>query len=181
MTARPEPVRTRLPDERQSITHKFDVGGHEGYLIVGLYENGQPGELFIKIAKEGSTIGGLMDTIGILVSLALQYGVPLEHLCRKLKDVSFEPSGLTFNKDIPQAKSIVDYIFRWLELWFLTRYNKPDPLTAGKTPAAETTAQKANLNTSPSESSGDTCPDCGWLMIFQEGCMLCRACGYTKC
>ena len=108
------PKRSKLPDERKAVTHKFDIQGHEGYLTVGLFEDGTPGELFVTMAKEGSTISGLMDSFAIMVSLALQYGVPLEALVGKFSHVRFEPSGYTSNPEIPIAKSIVDYIFRWL-------------------------------------------------------------------
>ena len=104
------------------MTHKFDVAGHEGYITVGLYEDGQPGEVFIRIAKEGSTIGGLMDTIATLVSVSLQYGVPVESLVRKFEHVRFEPSGMTRNPEIPMAKSLVDYIFRWMAMEFVPGY-----------------------------------------------------------
>jgi ribonucleoside-diphosphate reductase alpha chain len=114
-----KPYRRRLPAERQAITHKFDIAGHEGYITVGLYEDGQPGEIFLKMAKEGSTISGLMDTFATTVSVALQYGVPLHDLVFKFAHVRFEPSGFTSNPEIPIAKSIVDYIFRWLGSRFL--------------------------------------------------------------
>jgi ribonucleoside-diphosphate reductase alpha chain len=116
------PLRRRLPDTRNAITHKFDISGHEGYITVGLYEDGQPGEVFITMSKEGSTIGGLMDTIATLVSVALQYGVPVDSLVRKFEHVRFEPSGMTRSQDIPFAKSPVDYIFRWLAMEFLDGY-----------------------------------------------------------
>jgi ribonucleoside-diphosphate reductase alpha chain len=116
------PLRRRLPDTRVAKTHKFDVAGHEGYITVGLYDDGQPGEVFIRIAKEGSTIGGLMDTIATLVSVSLQYGVPVESLVRKFEHVRFEPSGMTRNPEIPFAKSLVDYIFRWLAMEFVPGY-----------------------------------------------------------
>ncbi|MEA2711687.1 MAG: ribonucleoside-diphosphate reductase alpha chain [Phycisphaerales bacterium] len=116
------PLRRRLPDTRHATTHKFDVAGHEGYITVGLYEDGQPGEIFIRMAKEGSTIGGLMDTIATLVSVSLQYGVPVESLVRKFEHVRFEPSGMTRNSEIPFAKSLVDYIFRWLAMEFVPGY-----------------------------------------------------------
>ncbi len=118
--APPKAVRHRLPDERLSITHKFKVGGHEGYLTVGLYKNGMPGELFITMAKEGSTVSGLMDSFACAVSIALQHGVPLKLLCEKFAHTRFEPSGWSNNPDIGYAKSIMDYIFRWLQLRFLT-------------------------------------------------------------
>ncbi|WP_437185537.1 vitamin B12-dependent ribonucleotide reductase [Planctomicrobium sp. SH668] len=117
-------VRRRLPDTRHSLTHKFSVGGHEGYLTVGLFEDGHPGELFITMAKEGSTIGGLMDVIGTETSLALQYGVPLDAMVKKFSHARFEPSGWTTNPDIPVAKSLVDYIFRWLGITFIDGYRE---------------------------------------------------------
>ncbi len=118
--APPRAIRHRLPDERLSVTHKFNIGGHEGYITVGLYKNGTPGELFITMAKEGSTVSGLMDSFACSVSLALQHGVPLKLLCEKFAHTRFEPSGWSHNPDIGYAKSIMDYIFRWLQLRFLT-------------------------------------------------------------
>jgi ribonucleoside-diphosphate reductase alpha chain len=118
------PRRRKLPDERQSITHKFDIGGHEGYITVGLYEDGQPGELFLTMAKEGSTISGFADAFAQAISYALQYGVPLQDLVDKFSHVRFEPSGMTRNPEIRFAKSIVDYIFRWLAAKFLTEEAK---------------------------------------------------------
>jgi ribonucleoside-diphosphate reductase alpha chain len=119
-----KPLRRRLTDTRQALTHKFDIAGHEGYLTVGLFEDGQPGELFITMAKEGSTIGGLMDTVGTLTSMALQYGVPLETLLRKFAHQRFEPSGFTKNPEIRNASSIIDYVFRWLALQFIPGYRE---------------------------------------------------------
>ena len=110
--------RKRLPNTRKSITHKFNINGYEGYIIVGLYEDGKPGELFVEIAKEGSTIGGLCDGIGILTSMCLQYGVSLEVLSRKFRGSCFEPAGGTINSEIPLASSILDYIFTWMEKQF---------------------------------------------------------------
>ncbi|HEV2331010.1 MAG TPA: vitamin B12-dependent ribonucleotide reductase [Verrucomicrobiae bacterium] len=118
------PIRRRLSETRPAITHKFDIAGHEGYLTVGLYDDGQPGELFITMAKEGSTIGGLMDTIGTLTSMSLQYGVPLETLLRKFAHQRFEPSGFTKNPEIRNASSIIDYVFRWLALQFIPGYRE---------------------------------------------------------
>lgn len=118
------PQRIRLPQTRRSITHKFDVAGHEGYLTVGLYEDGTPGELFITMAKEGSTVGGLMDAFGTCISMALQYGVPMETLVDKFSHARFEPSGMTSNRDIPIAKSLIDYIARWLGMTFLPGYRE---------------------------------------------------------
>ena len=111
----------KLPDERQAITHKFDVGGHEGYIIVGLYPDGSVGEIFITMAKEGSTISGLMDSFATMTSLALQHGVPLNFLVDKFTHTRFEPSGFTKNPEIPMTKSIMDYIFKWLATKFLDR------------------------------------------------------------
>jgi ribonucleoside-diphosphate reductase alpha chain len=135
------PFRRRLPDTRHSITHKFSVQGHEGYLTVGLYEDGQPGELFITMAKEGSTVGGLMDVIGTCTSMALQYGVPLITLVDKFRHARFEPSGMTSNRDIPFAKSLIDYIFCWLGCQFIPGY--ADKNTPNRTAAAP----KDNKNT----------------------------------
>lgn len=120
----PAPFRRHLPATRRSLTHKFSVGGHEGYITVGLFEDGKPGELFITMAKEGSTIGGLMDTIGTLTSLSLQYGVPVEAMVNKFAHMRFEPSGWTGNPDIPNAKSVPDYIFRWLGMEFVPGYRE---------------------------------------------------------
>ncbi len=114
-----QPRRRRLPDERRAITHKFAIGGHEGYLTVGLYDDGQPGEIFITMSKEGSVISGLMDSFATAVSIALQYGVPLRTLVNKFVHMRFEPSGFTAHPSIKIAKSIVDYVFRWLALKFL--------------------------------------------------------------
>jgi ribonucleoside-diphosphate reductase alpha chain len=119
-----QPVRHRMSDTRLSLTHKFEIAGHEGYITVGLYEDGQPGELFITMSKEGSTIGGLMDTVGTLTSIALQYGVPLESLVKKFAYQRFEPSGFTKNPDIRHATSITDYVFRWLACQFIKGYKE---------------------------------------------------------
>ncbi|MCU0783392.1 MAG: vitamin B12-dependent ribonucleotide reductase [Verrucomicrobia bacterium] len=119
-----KPLRRRLPETRTAVTHKFDIAGHEGYLTVGLFQDGQPGELFITMAKEGSTIGGLMDGIGTLTSMALQYGVPLEALVRKFAHQRFEPSGFTKNPDIRNAASITDYVFRWMAMHFIPGYRE---------------------------------------------------------
>ena len=120
LNAPPRAVRHRLPEERASVTHKFSIGGHEGYITVGLYPTGQPGEIFIRMAKEGSTVSGLMDAFATSISLALQHGVPLRVLCEKFAHTRFEPSGWTGNEQIGYAKSLMDYIFRWLNLRFLS-------------------------------------------------------------
>src|ERR1700756_5990464 len=121
----PPANRHRLPDERASITHHFSIAGHEGYLTVGLYPNGQPGEIFIRMAKAGSTIAGLMESFGTVVSVALQHGVPLQVLVGKLSHTRFEPSGWTGNEQLGYAKSIMDYLFRWMELRFLSGKQLP--------------------------------------------------------
>ena len=131
------PFRRRLPDTRQSITHKFSVATHEGYLTVGLYDDGQPGEVFITMAKEGSTVGGLMDVIGTCTSMALQYGVPLITLVDKFRHARFEPSGMTSNKDIPFAKSLIDYIFCWLGCRFIPGYAERNIPNRAAAPSAE--------------------------------------------
>ena len=116
------PLRRRLPDTRASITHKFDIAGHEGYITVGMFEDNSPGEVFVTMAKQGSTVGGLMDTIATLISLNLQYGVPLEAIVRKFEHMRFEPSGMTMNPDIPFAKSPIDYLVRWMGMQFIAGY-----------------------------------------------------------
>ncbi len=143
------PLRRRLPDTRRALTHKFDVAGHEGYITVGLYDDGQPGEVFIRIAKEGSTIGGLMDTIATLVSVSLQYGVGVESLVRKFEHVRFEPSGMTRNAEIPIAKSLVDYIFRYLAMEFVPGYRAAH---APQRPAKKIEAKPADPKTEAKKS-----------------------------
>jgi ribonucleoside-diphosphate reductase alpha chain len=133
------PRRERLPFTRRSLTHKFEIQGHEGYVNVGFYPDGRPGELFITMAKEGSTIGGLMDVLGTSISIGLQYGVPLEVFVNKFAHSRFEPAGFTKNPDIPIAKSIADYIFRWLGMEFIPGYreaNAPKRPSDDDTPAA---------------------------------------------
>jgi ribonucleoside-diphosphate reductase alpha chain len=119
-----EPVRRRMPETRVAINHKFEIAGHKGYLTVGMFEDGQPGEIFIQMNKEGSTIGGLMDTVATLTSIALQYGVPLESLTKKFAYQRFEPSGFTKNPDIRNATSITDYVFRWMGCQFIKGYKE---------------------------------------------------------
>jgi ribonucleoside-diphosphate reductase alpha chain len=135
LNAPPKAIRHRLPEERASVTHKFSIAGHEGYITVGLYPTGQPGEIFIKMAKEGSTVSGLMDAFATSISLALQHGVPLKVLCEKFAHTRFEPSGWTGNEQIGYAKSLMDYIFRWLQLRFLSGTQLP--LFAGLVPQAQ--------------------------------------------
>jgi ribonucleoside-diphosphate reductase alpha chain len=143
LNAPPKAVRHRLPEERASVTHKFSIAGHEGYITVGLYPTGQPGEIFIKMAKEGSTVSGLMDAFATSISLALQHGVPLKVLCEKFAHTRFEPSGWTGNEQIGYAKSLMDYIFRWLQLRFLSGTQLP--LFTGLAPQAQQLAAPASM------------------------------------
>jgi ribonucleoside-diphosphate reductase alpha chain len=143
LNAPPKAVRHRLPEERASVTHKFSIAGHEGYITVGLYPTGQPGEIFIKMAKEGSTVSGLMDAFATSISLALQHGVPLKVLCEKFAHTRFEPSGWTGNEQIGYAKSLMDYIFRWLQLRFLSGTQLP--LFAGLAPQAQQLAAPPSM------------------------------------
>ncbi|MBZ5612288.1 MAG: vitamin B12-dependent ribonucleotide reductase [Acidobacteriia bacterium] len=174
------PVRRKLPDERRSITHKFSIGGHEGYITVGMYEDGLPGEIFITMAKEGSTISGLMDTLATAISFNLQYGVPLKFLVDKFAHVRFEPSGWTGNQQIPYAKSIIDYIFRWLGAKFL---GEEYAITeAGETPtlrATETDPQQ-NLPFTPVVADAPLCAECGSIMTRNGSCYKCGNCGGTS-
>src|SRR5688572_7852753 len=148
------PLRRRLPDTRHAKTHKFDISGHEGYITAGLYEDGTPGEVFITMAKEGSTIGGLMDAFATLVSVSLQYGVPVESLVRKFEHVRFEPSGMTRNLEIPMAKSLVDYIFRWLAMEFVPGYRDANaPKRAKKPEALPPTTPMAERSEAPDSSA----------------------------
>jgi ribonucleoside-diphosphate reductase alpha chain len=184
-----QPVRRRLPADRPAICHKFDVAGHEGYLHVGFHEDGTPGEIFIKMAKEGSTVSGLMDTIGVLTSMALQYGVPLEVLVAKFGHVRFEPSGFTKNPDIPMAKSLIDYVFRFLAMRFLGREAGEGAEPAGRTepvrPALEVVrtppkrAAVENITFDP-QADAPSCPDCGSLMVRNGSCYKCFNCGATS-
>lgn len=169
-----KPRRNHMPETRQAITHKFDVGGHEGYMTVGFFDDGAPGELFVQMAKEGSTIGGLMDTIGTLTSIALQYGVPLETLVEKFSYQRFEPSGYTRHPDIRQATSIIDYVFRWMKTLQITR----TPITPAKLdpPTAE---PKSAVDKSVAHFQQDapTCPHCGHLVVRNGSCYKCFNCG----
>lgn len=176
------PVRRRLPDERQAITHKFRVGEQEGYMTVGLFEDGTPGEVFINVSKQGSTVSGLMDTVAMLTSYALQYGVPLSELASKLKNTRFEPSGPTSNKEIPIATSIVDYVFRWLELKFGGSRAAVQPALIPPDLVVESTGPSvaAKLH-SDAVASGVGCPECGAVLYYAEGCLVCHNCFYNKC
>jgi ribonucleoside-diphosphate reductase alpha chain len=174
-----EPLRRRLPDERKAIVHHFSVGGHEGYLMVGLYEDGQPGEIFIRMAKEGSTIAGLMDSLGIAVSLAIQYGVSLEILCGKFSHTRFEPSGWTGVKEIGYAKSITDYIFRWLALKFLPP-TTPSSTGVGAEAMAPAPAHLSAGELGERESDAPACKACGAIMTTSGSGYRCESCGSTS-
>src|SRR5262245_41523828 len=157
-----QPHRRRLPAERTAVTHKFDINGHEGYITVGLYPDGQPGEIFLKMAKEGSTVSGLMDSFATTVSVALQYGVPLRDLVNKFAHVRFEPSGFTGNQEIPIAKSIVDYIFRWLGSRFLSTDEKASLGLIDRSALAAEPAPATTLTTGASASTPtSSAPDLG--------------------
>src|SRR5436309_473591 len=196
-------MRRKLPDERKAVTHKFDIAGHEGYLTVGLYEDGTPGELFVTMAKEGSTISGLMDAFATQTSYALQFGVPLKFMVDKFSHMRFEPSGFTKNKEIPIAKSIVDYIFRWMASHFLPveeqdeagvirRDDAPAPIAGraqgapSENPKPVTTefkviAAPSNIQKLAFVNTGDApaCADCGASTVRSGSCYKCLNCGAT--
>jgi ribonucleoside-diphosphate reductase alpha chain len=193
-----QPVRRKLPDERQAITHKFDIAGHEGYVTVGLFEDGTPGEIFLVMAKEGSTISGFADAFAQAISYALQYGVPLQVLVDKFSHVRFEPSGYTKNPDIRIAKSIVDYIVRWMATKFLspeaqyragvnTREITEEAETAAPQPAAPVPSRSVSLTESATfqltirnQEDAPPCPTCGSIMIRSGACYKCANCGTTS-
>jgi ribonucleoside-diphosphate reductase alpha chain len=174
-----QPVRHKLPLERQSLTHKFSIGGHEGYITVGLYEDGTPGEVFISMAKEGSTISGLMDSFATAISYALQYGVPLKFFVDKFSHVRFEPSGWTGNPQVPYAKSIMDYIFRWMGAKFLgPEYAAGEAGDAPKLRVTEPEVQQTLF--APSVTDAPACSECGGLMTRNGSCYKCENCGGTS-
>ena len=174
------PQRRKLPDERQSVTHKFSVGGHEGYITVGLYEDGTPGEVFISMAKEGSTISGLMDTLATAISYGLQYGVPLKFFVDKFSHVRFEPSGWTGNPQVPYAKSIIDYIFRWLGVRFLGITEASEAGDVPKLRPTEPEPQQALPFLSNVASDAPLCSECGSIMTRNGSCYKCGNCGGTS-
>src|SRR4051812_36251753 len=200
-----KPVRRKLPDERHAITHKFDIAGHEGYITVGLFEDGMPGEIFLVMAKEGSTISGFADAFAQAISYALQYGVPLQDLVDKFSHVRFEPSGMTKNPDVRFAKSIVDYIFRWMAAKFLSREaqfragvnNRDEVVTtpeqlpldvARSVPSAPAPAPApAAAALSPTkfaaiqnQEDAPPCSTCGSIMVRSGACYKCTNCGTTS-
>jgi len=174
-------IRRRLPDERHSLTHHFSIGGQEGYVTVGLYQDGAPGEMFIRMAKEGSTVSGLMDSFATAVSLALQYGVPLKVLCDKFSHTRFEPSGWSGNPKIGYAKSLMDYLFRWLELRFLKgEQGILFELSNGKHPLTDVRNPTKALSEIVSLGDAPTCQFCGSLMVRNGSCFRCMECGGTS-
>src|SRR5713226_7006932 len=183
--------RRKLTDERKSITHKFSVGGHEGYLTVGMYEDGMPGEIFIKMAKEGSTLSGFMDGLALSISIGLQYGVPLKVVVDKLTSSRFEPSGFTQNPDIRYGSSVLDYIARWLGGKFISsEYLRPGIALSKKevvppvdgAPVAGAAKTKSVQVSNPLVLTGDapSCPTCGMLMVPNGSCYTCVNCGSTS-
>ncbi|OGU30224.1 MAG: ribonucleoside-diphosphate reductase, adenosylcobalamin-dependent [Ignavibacteria bacterium GWA2_55_11] len=193
---KPIPARRRLSDERQSITHKFSIAGHEGYITVGMFADGSPGEIFITMSKEGSTISGLMDSLATSVSIALQYGVPLKVMVDKFSHARYEPSGFTNNPDIPIAKSISDYLFRWLGKKFIREdgtTGAPEGMQATAAPPAEPKAILIAAATQASSSmeqnektvfanqaDAPPCHECGAIMIRSGSCYKCLECGSTS-
>ena len=201
--APPEPQRVRLPDERKACTHKFSIAGHEGYLTVGMYPNGKPGEMFIAMAKEGSVVSGLMDSFATAVSIMLQYGVPLKVLINKFSHVRFEPSGVTSNPELPLAKSVMDYIFRWLDLKFgehesddedAESESKPLPEDLGLTFPGSQLAMEAEAGGNgarirleetehqifTTQADSPPCPECGSVMVRSGTCYKCLNCAATS-
>jgi ribonucleoside-diphosphate reductase alpha chain len=189
-----KPVRRRLPDERHAITHKFDIAGHEGYITVGLFEDGMPGEIFLVMAKEGSTISGFADAFAQAISYALQYGVPLQDLVDKFSHVRFEPSGMTKNPDVRFAKSIVDYIFRWLAAKFLSpeaQYRAgvnnrdevvttPEQLPLDVVKTVTPAVKPASFAAIQNQEDAPPCSTCGSIMVRSGACYKCTNCGTTS-
>ena len=202
------PIRRRLPDEREAITHHYSIADHDGYITVGKYEDGSPGEVFMKMAKQGSTVSGLMDSLAICMSMALQHGVPLQIMVDKLSHMRFEPSGFTGNPEIPMAKSIVDYLVRWLGSKFLSEDDQrmagiitdsyrsesladdedgptasvvelPVPPASGQTELPLSPAQ-GGAYTFKMQTDGAICSSCGWTMIRSGSCYKCENCGSTS-
>jgi ribonucleoside-diphosphate reductase alpha chain len=200
-----QPHRRRLPDERQALTHKFSIGGHEGYITVGMYEDGNPGEIFVVMSKEGSVVSGMMDGFATAISLALQYGVPLRVLANKFCHTRFEPSGFTNNPEVPIAKSILDYMFRWLASRFLSDEDQDkigvtrreellegttgteEPRTTPALPengangtGAVGAARPDDNHTFRLQEDAPPCHECGAIMVRGGACYKCLNCGATS-
>jgi len=181
-------ARCRLPDERRSLTHKFSVGGHEGYITLGLYPDGQPGEVFITMAKEGSTVSGLMSSFAQALSIGLQHGVPLELFCEKFSHTRFEPSGWTGNSEIRNASSVCDYIFRWIRMRFIADTTKPLRTADAVSLSNGTHLLKPSLDR-PADitaavlveaSDAPSCRHCGSLTKRNGSCFICENCGASS-
>jgi ribonucleoside-diphosphate reductase alpha chain len=178
-------LRRKLSDTRDSLTHKFSVAGFEGYMTVGLYDNGQPGEIFITLGKAGSTLAGFADAFATAISFALQHGVELRFLADKFSHVRFEPSGFTGNPDIPIAKSIVDYVFRWLAQRFLPAEERPAQAAAASNGSGielESAVDRSDSERAVFVSQADAppCHECGAIMIRNAACYACVNCGATS-
>jgi ribonucleoside-diphosphate reductase alpha chain len=185
----PREARRRLPDERRSITHKFSVAGHEGYITVGMYEDGTPGEIFLVMSKEGSVVSGLMDSFATAISMALQYGVPMKVLVDKFSHTRFEPSGMTGNPSIPFAKSVVDYVIRWLASKFLNGTEQKEAgvlqreteTSEAKVPSVAAVAAASTRSSAfTMQADAPPCPDCGSIMVRNGVCYKCLDCGTTS-
>jgi ribonucleoside-diphosphate reductase alpha chain len=208
--AETRPIRRKMDDTRTSLTHKFSIEGHDGYITVGLYEDGSPGEIFLSMAKQGSTVSGLTEAFGRAISYALQYGVPIEDLVRNFSHMRFEPMGRTENRDIPVAQSIIDYVFRWLASRYMTPEQAyeigvmtpeikaalasgqyPLPIVAGSAPdsAEGATPNQAATPDVPlmyrapranGHADAPACANCGWIMMRSGTCYRCENCGSTS-
>ena len=199
------PIRHALPDTRKSITHKFKIEGHTGYITVGLYEDGAPAEIFLSMAKQGSTIYGMMESFGRSISYALQYGVPLSDLVRNFSHMRFEPSGRTENPEIPVAQSVIDYLFRWLASQFLSAdeveelgvltpevkqrmIERLDKLEGGANGHGDGNGHserasgvvQTGVMRGRSQSDAPACANCGWIMMRSGTCYRCENCGSTS-
>jgi len=189
VAAAAQPRRRKLPDTRRSVTHKFSVAGHEGYITVGMYEDGNPGEIFITLGKAGSTLAGFADAFATAISFSLQHGVELKFLVDKFTHVRFEPSGFTGNADIPLAKSIVDYVFRWLALNFLPKEEQPNTpavpangteLEAEAGAEARAAREERERAVFVSQADAPPCHECGQIMVRNGACYACTNCGATS-
>jgi ribonucleoside-diphosphate reductase alpha chain len=183
----PQAVRNRLPDERISVTHKFEVGGHEGYITVGLYPDRHPGELFITMAKEGSTVSGLISSFAQAISIGLQHGVPLKLFCEKFAHTRFEPSGWSGNPDIRHASSVMDYIFRWLQLRFGDQGKEGMPSGQLQSHDGNVPRQPAppipeyrSVEDAVTSSDAPACKHCGSITRRNGSCYVCVNCGSSS-
>ena len=179
----PRSIRNHLPDERNSVTHKFNIGNHEGYFTVGLYRDGRPGELFIVMAKEGSTVSGLINSFAQAISIGLQYGVPLELFCDKFSHTRFEPCGWTGNPEIAYATSVMDFIFRWLRNRFVDRNlaaTNASDVPFGAPPLGLPASAPPLVPQATEPTDAPSCRTCGSLTRRNGSCYVCAACGWTS-